>query len=315
MSNFASGYIKYINHIEQINDAATKNPALMIRECEDAYHENLKNISRNIVEQHGGARIVMLSGPSSSGKTTTAYLLKEYLGEFGKKAIIISMDNFYRGREKAPLRQDGKYDYEAVEALDVQKLKICIGDIVEKGKFAVPNYSFPLGKAVGKTDYEINDSDIVIIEGIHALNPVFTNEVEAERQIKLYVSVKQQIKDTNGEVLSPMDLRLIRRIVRDMRERDTTADRTLSMWESVMDGENKYIRPYRMSADYTVNSIHLYEPCVLRTMAIHVLREIPEDNPNYGMARNLESCLMRFEPIDTGLVPQNSMIREFIGGK
>ncbi len=313
MSNFASGYIKYINHIEQINDAAIKAPAQMIKECEGSYHEHLRNIARNITEEHGGVRIAMLSGPSSSGKTTTAHLLKEYLGKFGKKATIISMDNFYRGRELAPIRADGKYDYEAVEALEVEKLKNCIADIVKKGRFEVPNYSFAQGKAIGTTKYEIDEADMVIMEGIHALNPIFTSGIDKDRQIKLYVSVKQQIKDANGEVISPMDLRLIRRIVRDMHERDTTADRTLSMWDSVMDGENNYIRPYRMSADYTVNSIHLYEPCVLRTLAIQILREIPSDNPNYNKARDLESRLMRFEPIETELVPHNSMIREFIG--
>ena len=133
--------------------------------------------------------------------------------------------------------------------------------------------------------------------------------------MKLYVSVKQQIKSANGEVFSPMDLRLVRRIVRDVQFRDTTPERTISMWSQVVKGEDRYIRPYRLSADYTVNSIHIYEPCVMRMMAIPLLRAIAEDSPYYRKARDLESRLMRFEPIDPALVPENSMLREFLGPK
>lgn len=314
MSNFASGYIKYINHLEQINDSAIKNPAKMISEVEHSYHEHLRNISRNIQEEHSTARIVMLSGPSSSGKTTTAYMLKHYLQSFGIQSVIISMDNFYKGKDLAPLHSDGRRNYESVDALNVEKLKECLASLISTGEFHVPNYNFSIGLPdAEETAYRVGVHDIVIIEGIHALNPVFTKDLPEERLIKLYVSVKQQIKDANGEVLSPLDLRLARRIVRDMRERDTLPDHTLAMWASVIEGENNYIRPYRISADYTVNSIHLYEPCVLRTVIIPVLREIAADSLNYKKARDLESRFMRFEPIDRSLVPENSMLREFLG--
>ena len=123
------------------------------------------------------------------------------------------------------------------------------------------------------------------------------------------------IKDINGEVISPMDIRLVRRISRDIRSRDTMPERTIAMWDNVVAGEDKYIRPYRLSADYTVNSIHIYEPCVLRRLVIPLLREIPEDNPCYRKARDLDARLMRFEPIDAELVPANSMLREFLGPK
>ena len=131
--------------------------------------------------------------------------------------------------------------------------------------------------------------------------------------LKLYVSVKQRIKDANGEVVSPVDLRLVRRIVRDVKFRDTSAERTLAMWDQVEEGEDRYIRPYRITADYTVNSIHLYEPCVLRTVAIPLLRAIAPDSPYYRKARNLEAKLMRFEPLDPALVPEESLLREFLG--
>lgn len=139
------------------------------------------------------------------------------------------------------------------------------------------------------------------MEGIHGLNPLFTRELPQGSCVKLYVSVKQQIKSANGDVISPMDLRLVRRIVRDVQFRDTTPERTLSMWDQVVEGEDRYIRPYRLSADYTVNSIHIYEPCVMRTVAIPLLRAIAEDSPYYRKARDLEARLMRFEPISASL--------------
>lgn len=314
MSNFASGYVKYINHLEQINDCALADPERMIGEVEDAYRDCLRNIARNLREQHGKVRVVMLAGPSSSGKTTTAHLLRSYLSEFGRKAHIISLDDFYRGAGLAPVLPNGKYDYESVEALNEEKIRQCLLGVITTGKFTVPTYNFSLGRPEEtERSYEIGPSDVVIVEGIHGLNPLFTRELPEEVCVKLYVSVKQQIKDANGEVISPMDLRLVRRIVRDIQFRSTTADRTISMWPEVEAGEDKYIRPYRMSADYTVNSIHIYEPCVLRTVAIPLLREIAPDSPNYRKARDLESRLMRFEPIDPALVPENSMLREFLG--
>lgn len=314
MSNFASGYVKYINHLEQINDAALSDPKRMIHEVEGAYRDCLRNIARNVIEQHDTVRLIMLAGPSSSGKTTTAHLLKAYLSEFSRKAHIISLDDFYRGAGLAPMLPNGKYDYESVEALNEEKIKECLNAAIKTGKLYVPTYNFSLGRPEEtEREYDIGSSDIVIVEGIHGLNPLFTGGLPRNVCLKLYVSVKQQIKDANGEVISPMDLRLVRRIVRDVQFRSTTADRTISMWPEVEAGEDRYIRPYRLSADYTVNSIHIYEPCVLRTAAIPLLREIASDSPNYRKARDLESRLMRFEPIDSALVPENSMLREFLG--
>lgn len=314
MSNFASGYIKYINHLEQINEAAIHDPERMIREVEDSYHDHLGNIARNITSEHAAVKLLMLSGPSSSGKTTTAHMLAHYLKTFGINAIIISMDNFYKGRNEAPRLPGGGRNYESVEALNVDKIRSCLKSAVQTGSFSMPVYNFTLGKPEPEERLvEIREHDLVIVEGIHALNPIFTNELPEEKLVKLYVSVKQQIKDANGEVISPLDLRVVRRIVRDVRERGTSPEKTLSMWQSVVDGENSYIRPYRISADYTVNSIHLYEPCILRTLAIPMLREIPVDSPNYKKARDLEARLMRFEPLAISLVPKNSMVREFLG--
>lgn len=314
MSNFASGYIKYINHLEQINDAAISHPERMVEEVEASYREHLRNIARNISERRIPVRVVMLSGPSSSGKTTTAHLLKNYLADFDIRSVIISLDDFYLGADRVPRLPDGSADFETVAALDEARIRQCLQDVFSTGRFTVPQYSFKLGRADGEdTPYELAPNDVAIVEGIHGLNPIFTRDLPEEACVKLYVSVKQQIKDANGEVISPWDLRLVRRIVRDIQFRNASAELTLSMWPQVVEGENRYIRPYRISADYTVNSIHIYEPCVLRTMAIPLLRAIAADSLYYKKARDLESRLMRFEPVNPVLVPDNSMLREFLG--
>ena len=249
-----------------------------------------------------------------SGKTTTAHLLRDYLTAFGANTTIVSLDDFYRGVGKAPQLPGGQFDYESVKALDEEAIKGCLLDIISTGEFSVPTYNFTLGRPEGELRrYKLDPQDMVIVEGIHGLNPQFTRELPEGSCVKLYVSVKQQIKSANGEVISPMDLRLVRRIVRDIQFRDTSPERTLAMWPQVVKGEDRYIRPYRLTADYTVNSIHIYEPCVMRRVAIPLLRAIAEDSPYYKKARDLESRLMRFEPIDESLVPENSMLREFLG--
>ncbi len=314
MSNFASGYIKYINHLEQINDAAMFSPDKMINEVEGSYKEHLMNIARNIVGLGEDVKICMLAGPSSSGKTTTAKLLKEFLTSFGRAAHMVSLDDYYLSRDLTPLLSDGTKDFETVDAVDIKSIQKCLDDIINFKDINVPKFDFKLGiRKDGVQKIEINKGDIVIVEGIHALNPVFTDNLPNGSTVKLYVSVKQPIKDANGDVTSPMDLRLIRRIVRDMQFRGTDPETTIAMWNNVVKGENKYIRPYRLSADYTVNSVHIYEPCVMRTLAIQILRKIKEDSPYYKKARELDSKLMRFEPVSCSLVPKNSMLREFIG--
>ncbi len=316
MGSFASGYIKYVNHLEQINDAAISKPEIMIKEVEESYQDHLKSIANKIATSDKNIKVCMLAGPSSSGKTTTAHLLKKYLSDFGKNAHIVSLDNFYHETHKLPVFSDGSKDYESVHSLDVESVKSCIKNIVDGKDIDLPEFDFTLAKAVNYTNIkQVSGNEIFIIEGIHGLNPLFTKDVVNEQTVKLYVSVKQSIKDANGEVISPMDIRLVRRIVRDIQFRSSSLERTLSMWKSVVDGENRYIRPYRLTADYTVNSTHIYEPCVFRTMAIPLLREIPEDNIYFRKARDIESKLMRFEAVDASYVPDNSLLREFIGQK
>ncbi len=315
MASFASGYIKYINHLEQINDAVFGNVDLMIQEIEESYHEHLAQIAEHIVCSKKRIKIIMLAGPSSSGKTTTAHCLKKYISETGRNVSIVSLDDFYLEKSQIPVLPDGTIDFDTVDALDISGIKSCIKKITEEGgRVEIPKFSFELSRPLDEPQIlNIDEDDVVIIEGIHALNPIFVDNISQDTLVRIYVSVKQPIKDENGIVMSPSDIRLVRRIVRDVQFRNSPPEKTLNMWDMVERGEDRYIRPYRFTADFTVNSIHLYEPCVLRTMAIPMLRAIERDSSKYRKARELEGKLMRFESINKTLVPSNSILREFIG--
>jgi uridine kinase len=315
MANFANNYVKYVNHLEQINEAAASNPQDMVMQIEQAYQDNLSSIAEHISRDSTKYKVAMLSGPSSSGKTTTAHILLDMLKSRGVNGVIISLDDFYRGEKNAPLLKNGQHDYESVEALNLPLLESCLLDLMQKNECDMPIFDFEVRQPSPNTRHvQLHEHDIAIVEGIHALNPIISQHLPKERLLKLYISVKQGIKDCNGEILSPTDIRLIRRLVRDYNFRGTTPERTINMWKNVIEGENKYIRPFKMTSDITINSIHIYEPCILRKDALPLLKSIAEDNPNISKVRKIQQSLERFVPIDSALVPKNSIEREFIGG-
>lgn len=175
MSNFASGYIKYINHLEQINDAALLNPQVMIDEVEDSYHEHIENIARNIVTHYKTAKVCMLAGPSSSGKTTTAHLLQRELGKLGVHAEIVSLDDFYLGPDETPVLPNGEKDYETVDALDIALIQDCLNSVIHSGSCLLPEYDFTTKtRTLAARKLDVSDRGFVIMEGLHALNPIFT---------------------------------------------------------------------------------------------------------------------------------------------
>lgn len=316
MNSFGNSYRKYISHLEQINDAALHCPQRMVHEFEAAYAEDLAAAAHTIASHREHCRIVMLSGPSSSGKTTTSHRLIAVLEKMGIHAVSISLDDFYRGEGMAPVLPDGSFDYEAVEALDVERVEDCLRCLMEEKRCEIPRFDFMQHRPAPDTrEITLGEDSIAVVEGIHSLNPIFTRCLPEDQVTKIYVSVKQGIKDANGVVISPMDLRLIRRIVRDNATRNASAEQTLGMWSTVVSGEDKYIRPYRHTSDITINSIHMYEPCVLRVDAIPILRALSPDSRWFRKARDLEARLMRFEPLSSAMVPQESLLREFIGPK
>ncbi len=315
--NFSNYYHKFVFGLEQINEASANYSLEFIKNIEDMFYKEICGIADFILNSKNKCKILMLAGPSSSGKTTTSYKLRDELIKRGHNTIIISLDDFYLGRNLAPISShDGKPDFEAIEALDVPQLKNCLNSLINKGVCDVPKFDFK-NKAPheDKIHIELKEDDIVIIEGLHALNPMLTSNFSKKDGIlKAYISVKQGINDYNGKILSRQDIRLIRRIARDYKSRGTNSDETFSMWDSVCRGEFFYIHPFKRTSDVTINSIHIYEPCVLSHQAIPLLLNIKEDSIHFRLANKLISSLERFYPIDIDLVPQNSLIREFIGG-
>ena len=315
MTAFRTDFVEYQNSVQQINLAVSEDPEAFVARGEKDYHDNLRKIADRLAKEEPPCRLVMLAGPSASGKTTTAHLLAEALRERGTGAEIISLDDFYRGEHQAPLLPDGSHDYESVEALNVPEILQCLGELIEDGRCNMPVFDFTIRLPYPhRRQVVLEDREIAIVEGIHALNPLLIEGLPAQHIRRIYISVKQGIRDEAEELLGPNDMRLIRRIVRDKNFRGTQPGKTLGMWPNVMDGEYKYIKPFRTTADYTINSFHAHGPCVLKDQAVALLHTVPEDDPGWKTARTLLSALERFEPLDSRFVPKNSILREFIGG-
>ena len=221
MRNFVDYYIKYTERVPQINDAALHAPRELISQMERQYRKRIEEIADFLYYNGGkGNKLLMLAGPSGSGKTTTATMLCERLDWMGAKARRISLDEFYLGAGKTPLLPDGSPDYECVEALDIPQMQQCLLDLVEKGECMMPHFSFVNNRPDDELVHiTLEENEVVIVEGIHALNPVVTGCLPDDRMLKVYISVKQGIYDGESELLTAQDLRLCRRMVRDVRFR------------------------------------------------------------------------------------------------
>lgn len=315
MKNLANTYIRYTDHLEQINRAASSQPEELIRLIERSYRKSVELIADEIAQNVQTCRAVMIAGPSSSGKTTTSKILREMLLHRGIRAVSVEMDRFYLGEGQAPLLENGKFDYESVHALNLAEMISCLKELMLTGESLMPIFDFAIrAPAETKALVELKENEIAIIEGIHALNPVITDHLPQEALIKIYISVKQGIKGENGSILTARDLRLIRRLVRDYNFRNCVPERTISMWEDICRGEDVYIDPYKRLSDYTINSIHTYEPCVFCHTGIPLLKMMREESPYFDMTQRLIEGLRSFVPIDAQLVPGNSLLREFYGG-
>ncbi len=314
MLNYLNTYRRYACDLARINEEVERSPEDLIRMTENVFRYDLRLIADTIMEVPGGRHVILLSGPSSSGKTTSSLMLADEFRAKGVDVQLISMDDFYLGIENVGRLPDGRPDFESIDALDIPQIKRSIELLSTTGECLIPKYDFTHSRPSGNTrEVRLKENSVIIMEGIHALHPVFSEGMPKERVMKIYVSVKQGIKDNEDYVLTNRELRLIRRMIRDSRFRKTPVERTLDMWDTVIEGEMKYIRPYRYSSDFTINSVHIYEPSVMRNMAIDLLSKIEKGVAEYEFAKHLIESVSRFRSIDPALVPDNSLIREFIG--
>ncbi len=315
MMNYLNTYRRYACDLDRINHEAKVNSRDFVTMTEKVFRHDLRLVVEQIVNMPGKRHVVLLAGPSSSGKTTTS---KRLCDEFIRKGVdckLISMDDFYLGIDHVDRLPDGKPDFESVNALDIPLIKKSIEQLLTTGECIIPKYDFKESKRTDITrSVSLAENSVIIMEGIHALNPIFSEGMLGDRLCKIYVSIKQGIKQNEDYVFTHRDMRFIRRVVRDHNFRKVAPDHMITMWEDVVEGEKKYIRPYRYTSDFTINSIHIYEPCVLRDTALTLLSAITPECSGYVYAQRLITSLQRFESIDKALIPKNSLIREFIGG-
>ena len=302
------------NKLEFINEQAKENTKGFIASSEKRYQNIIEDIAQKIVLEEG-REIVMLAGPSSAGKTTTAKKLREALTQKGVKTYVLSLDDFYLNREDIPYLPDGSQDFETVDALDLKLFSECVNSLLKGETVKNPIFDFTTGK---RSDTQFNEitlgkEDIVIIEGLHALNPVITEQIKG-KLLKIYINVSSRIYDEkNNIVLNKRNMRFIRRMVRDYKFRDSSVENTYRLWKNVTAGEDKYLFPYRHLADIKINTIHLYESCVLKNQALPLLYESEISDEFKDDAKKLRKALEKFESIDIPLVPEDSLLREFLG--
>ncbi|MDR2912912.1 MAG: nucleoside kinase [Alistipes sp.] len=289
----------------------------LIKVAESFHEKKLASIADTIHEANHskGTKVVLMSGPSSSGKTTTAKRLGIQLRVLGLTPVLISLDDYFVERENTPRDADGEYDYEAFDAIDHATFNDHLKRLVAGESVAVPRYDFITGKRMWHGDpLALSERSVLIVEGIHALNPRLTESLERDLKYMIYVSALTSIAMDNLSRIPTTDNRLIRRMVRDSVTRGSDASATLKRWQSVRRGEEKHIFPYQENADAMFNSSLFYEMPVLKDHVVPLLRSVPDTIPEYGEAQRLLKLLDFFVSIPTDEIPPTSILREFIGG-
>lgn len=262
-----------------------------------------------------GIRMVLISGPSSSGKTTSAKRLGIQLGVLGLRPVMISLDDYFVDREKTPLDENGEYDYEALEAIDLELFNDHLRRLMAGQSVDIPRYDFITGRRTQHgTPLTLDERSILIIEGIHGLNPRLTPSIPDSKKFRIYISCFTSVAMDNLSRIATTDNRLLRRLTRDYKQRGADALHTLSRWASVRRGEERHIFPYQENADVMLNSSLFYEISVLRPYAEKILREVPDTVPEFDEARRMLKFLDNFIPIPSDEIPPTSILREFIGG-
>ncbi|MBQ4627424.1 MAG: nucleoside kinase [Clostridia bacterium] len=298
----------------EIINKLSENAESFVIECSENYISSVKRTAETVYE-NVSTKIVMLAGPSSSGKTTTAALLSKEVERLGGKAYTVSLDDFYLNRSEGyPLDENGEPDFECVEALDVELIHSCLRELIDSGESLLPVFDFTTGiRHDASKRIKLNNKDVLIVEGLHALNPVITDTLDKESLYKIYVSVSSRVYDEHGEsFLSKRNLRFLRRMLRDYLFRAMPVEGTFDIWKSVTRGENKYLFPFEENADIKLNSFHPCEPCIIGARALPLLKEIK--NEAYAdKAQELIRKLELFNKIDCSILPQDCLLREFTG--
>ncbi len=302
-----------IDNVGALNDAIQAGRADEIVMVSEALHEqHIADVAQQIVQKN--SRIILIAGPSSSGKTTSSRRLAIQLLARGVSPFPLELDNYFVNRDQNPLDENGKPDFERLEALDLARIEQDIERLLAGEKVQLPRYNFKTGMRETGDVIQLTEGQPLILEGIHGLNPKLISDHWAGSAFRVYVSALTQLNLDRHNRVSTTDTRLIRRIVRDARERGYSAAQTIGGWESVRRGEKRHIFPYQENADVMFNSALVYELAALKPLAEPLLRQVPHRVPEFIEARRLLAFLEWFLPLDASLIPANSIVREFLGG-
>ena len=307
-----------VKNVGELNRVVQRKQTAGLITLAEAMHDKLiGRISDEIARrrQEGGAAIVLVAGPSSSGKTTSTKRLGVQLATNLIVPKMISLDDYFIDREHTPRDENGDYDYESLYALDLDRLNSDLRKLLNGEEINLPTYSFEYGRRIEKPrPLRLDKNDVLLMEGIHGLNPELTSAVSSDDVYKVYVSALTTLKIDNHNWISTSDNRLLRRIVRDHKYRATSALESIRRWASVRRGEEKWIFPFSENADATFNSSLIFELGVMKDYAMPLLRDVPRDDVAYAQAFRLMRLLSYFESIPADQVPTTSLLREFVGG-
>jgi uridine kinase len=304
-----------IENVGALNNAIQNMQIKELILVSEAFHEqHITNIARQIFEHKGENRIILISGPTSSGKTTFSRKLAIQLLSLGISPFPLELDNYFVNREDTPKDENGEVDFETLQAIDLPKLSNHLYQLIEGKTVRIPHYNFVTGQQEPGNEVTLKNGQMIILEGIHGLNPGLIPMDLYNRSYKIYISALTQLNLDYHNRVSTTDTRLLRRIIRDSKQRGYNAQQTISMWESVRRGEEKHIFPHQENADVMFNSALVYELAVLKPIVEPILRQVPNNTPEYIEAKRLLAFLEWFLPVEPDLVPDNSILREFIGG-
>lgn len=309
------GKITGITNIANLNEATENNRAVnLINMCEIRHENEIERIAENIVSDIKNNKIILIAGPSSSGKTTLSRRIQAHLAVHGVRAVPMSTDDYYIDRTELKADVNGKVDLEHINAIDLKRFNSDLSDIISGREVQLPKFDFNSGKrVVGKT-VKIQSDECVIIEGIHGLNEALTSAVPRYNKYKVYISALSHINIDDHTPVSTTTCRLIRRIVRDSKFRNSSIHDTLSMWDSVREGEFRWIYPYQEDADYIFNSELTYELAVLKKYIMPLIENIDKSNADYVKINKISKIMKYVKSIGDDNVPSTSILREFIGG-
>lgn len=291
---------------------AALNPASFAKYCEQEYVHRVNNAAAATVES--GASVIMLSGPSASGKTTTAHKVSARLKQIGIESAVVSVDCFYKEISEYPLLPNGKPDYESVNALDVAAVNRAVCELCEKGETLIPDFDFKSEQRTRTQTLLKLNGGVAVIEGIHALNPILTDALPHKKVYRIYAGLREEYSFDGQRAISTRDIRLIRRMIRDVQFRGHSIDKTLDMWDAVCSAEDKLVKAFKQDADILLDTSFSYEPNVIAGFVQDFKAQIDPSGAHAEqfaqLCRNFDTCTA----INTDFVPKNSILREFLGG-